>query len=109
MSWCSGNWRHQGTGSTPRRMGRRPGAKNYDAVVTDMIMPVVDGRELYRRIREMDEAMARRVVFMTGDTLSPETSKFIEDAGSQTLGKPFSEGDLRDILKKVQEQQHDKS
>jgi PAS domain S-box-containing protein len=77
--------------------------KDYDAIVTDLRMPGVDGSELYRRVKEMDESVARRVIFITGDSMSPETSKFLGDAGNQTLAKPFAGDSLLRAVQSVQE------
>ncbi len=46
---------------------------NYDCILLDLKMPGMSGQELYRRIQEIDEPLATRVVFITGDTVSLDT------------------------------------
>ncbi len=38
----------------------------YDAVITDVLMPIFDGVQLYRWLRGTRPRLAKRVVFMSG-------------------------------------------
>ena len=66
----------------------------FDAVVSDLRMPDLDGRALWRAIRERDRGLAQRFVFVTGDTLSPLASEFRSESGADGLDKPFTAADL---------------
>ncbi|MFO1222637.1 MAG: response regulator [Burkholderiaceae bacterium] len=66
----------------------------FDAVVSDLRMPDIDGRALWRAIRERDRTLAARFVFVTGDTLSPLASDFRRESGVEGLEKPFTPADL---------------
>ncbi|NQW23968.1 MAG: GAF domain-containing protein [SAR202 cluster bacterium] len=70
------------------------GQKRYECILMDVRMPGVGGKELYRRIREKDEELSKRVIFATGDTLNPETQEFLENTGNVWLGKPFTVEEL---------------
>ena len=76
------------------------GRKRYECILMDVRMPGVGGKELYRRIREKDQALAKRVIFATGDTLNPETQEFLESTGNPWLGKPFT---VEELEGKIQE------
>lgn len=65
------------------------GRKSFDLVITDIKMPRIDGRLLYEAIRRQSPELARRVIFATGDTLSRETNRFIENTGNPNLRKPI--------------------
>ncbi|MGB2695373.1 MAG: ATP-binding protein [Dehalococcoidia bacterium] len=80
--------------------------RRYDVIITDIKMPDMDGRELYQRLLEHDRAMAGRTIFITGDTVSPETRKFLQDVRNPCLAKPFRVRDVRDTITQVLEQ-HD--
>jgi two-component system NtrC family sensor kinase len=67
---------------------------HFDAVVSDLHMPDVDGAALWREIKARHPALARRMLFVTGDTLSPSVRQFLEDARCDSLAKPFQKGDL---------------
>lgn len=71
-------------------------AARFDAVVSDLRMPDMDGAALWRELRARWPALAQRVLFVTGDTLSPGAEAFLAEAGSASLDKPFSRSDLID-------------
>jgi two-component system NtrC family sensor kinase len=68
--------------------------KRYDVIVCDLKMPRVDGRMLYRAIAATTPALARRVIFVTGDVADAEAERFLEESGCRWLAKPFRLGDL---------------
>jgi two-component system NtrC family sensor kinase len=72
----------------------------YDAVICDLKMPRVDGMTLYRAIAAGTPALARRVIFVTGDVAGTDAERFLEDSGCRWLAKPFR---LADLLRAVRE------
>ena len=66
----------------------RPGA-SYDVVTLDVKMPDLSGVALWRRLMAYDSPLVDRVVFVTGDTVDPETNRFLEDTGRPVITKPF--------------------
>ena len=66
----------------------------YDAVICDLKMPRVDGMMLYRAIAAATPALARRVIFVTGDVAGTDAERFLDDTGCRWLAKPFRLGDL---------------
>ena len=74
--------------------------KTYDVVVCDLKMPRVDGMTLYRAIAAATPALARRVIFVTGDVAGTDAERFLEDSGCRWLAKPFR---LADLLRAVRE------
>ncbi|MEE8466560.1 MAG: hybrid sensor histidine kinase/response regulator [Dehalococcoidia bacterium] len=81
------------------------GRKRYECILMDMRMPGLGGKELYRRIKEKDEGLAKRVIFATGDTLNPETQEFLESTGNAWLGKPFTVSELEGRIQECLAQQ----
>ncbi len=71
-------------------------AARFDAVVSDLRMPDMDGATLWRELRARWPALARRVLFVTGDTLSAGAEAFLAEAGCASLDKPFARSDLVD-------------
>ena len=67
---------------------------HYDVIVCDIKMPHGDGRSLYRALLERDPARARRMIFITGDTVNPATSQFLASHQGHALAKPFAIGEL---------------
>jgi two-component system NtrC family sensor kinase len=77
--------------------------ERFDIVLTDMKMPGMDGADLYRSVRQRDPAQARRIIFITGDTVSPDTRAFLQRVPNPVLSKPFKIGPLREAIERVLE------
>jgi len=71
-----------------------------DLVFTDLMMPVMDGHELIRRIRQSSEARIRQlpVLVVTGDDETSARELAISEGASDFIAKPFSPDDLRHAL-----------
>jgi CheY-like chemotaxis protein len=68
----------------------RVAASPFDVIICDMRMPAMDGRALYEALQTAHPKLARRVVFMTGDTLAEDTEQFLSEVGAPTVPKPFT-------------------
>ena len=66
----------------------------FDAVVCDLRMPGMDGPGLWRLCCEQHPMLARRFVFVTGDTLSTGAREFLEETGCSCIEKPFAPPEL---------------
>jgi two-component system NtrC family sensor kinase len=66
----------------------------FDAIVSDLRMPDIDGAALWREVSVRQPMLAQRMLFVTGDTLSPGAKRFLADAGCGSLDKPFAKADL---------------
>jgi len=64
-------------------------ANDYDAIMTDLKMPGLDGQGLYERLCKIKPHMTRRFIFSTGDLANPRTQAFFQAAGCPYLSKPF--------------------
>ena len=76
----------------------RMAAEHYDVILTDMRMPDLDGRALYRQIQERWPDRAQRVVFVTGDTLASALREFVTETGRRVIEKPFLPSEVRRIV-----------
>lgn len=72
---------------------------DYRLVVSDVKMPGLDGPRLYSHLRYNRPGLERRVVFMTGDTSSPDTKMFLESAKVGYIAKPFDLAALRQLVR----------
>lgn len=66
----------------------------FDAIVSDLRMPGMDGAALWREVRQRHPSLARRMLFVTGDTLSAGASQFLDQTGCARLEKPFAKAEL---------------
>ncbi|MEE9381766.1 MAG: response regulator [Hyphomonadaceae bacterium] len=68
----------------------------FDLLLTDIVMPGLDGIELARRGAELDPAM--KIVFITGFAAVALSTGSPAPAGAKVLSKPFH---LREIVDEV--------
>ena len=66
----------------------------FDAIVSDLRMPDMDGAALWREVRRLQPRLAQRVLFVTGDTLSVDARQFLAETRCASLDKPFGKADL---------------
>jgi CheY-like chemotaxis protein len=76
-------------------------AGTYDLILSDIRMPDLDGPGLYWELERRDPCLLRRMIFLTGDTLSPGTREFLEKTRAPCLSKPFALSDVRDIVQRA--------
>jgi PAS domain S-box-containing protein len=65
-------------------------ARDYDAILSDLRMPVLDGRGLLAQLQAERPHLARRFVFVTGDTLGLGGEQELRNLGRPVLDKPFT-------------------
>jgi PAS domain S-box-containing protein len=63
-------------------------AAAYDVIVSDLRMPGMSGDELLSRLRERSGGIEQRLIFLTGDTASPEAVRILAGADVPILPKP---------------------
>jgi len=76
-------------------------ANDYDAILTDLKMPGLDGQGLYERLCKIKPQMARRFIFSTGDLANPRTQTLFQTAGCPYLSKPFKLEAVLSLLEQV--------
>jgi two-component system NtrC family sensor kinase len=82
------------TASSGRDALQQVAQQRFDLVVSDLRMPDTDGAGLWRALCTQQPALAQRMLFVTGDTLSQAASAFLADTGCLSLDKPFSRAEL---------------
>ena len=69
-------------------------AGSFDAIVCDVMMPGMNGWDVYRRIAAEFPGLERRVVFISGGTFTSELDEFLRTTANRCLSKPFKLDDL---------------
>lgn len=64
--------------------------QRFDVILCDIRMPDMDGPALWRLLKLEHPAQARRLIFITGDTLSASSEPFLRETGQPWLEKPFT-------------------
>jgi PAS domain S-box-containing protein len=62
----------------------------YDLFIIDLKLPRVSGMRLYEIMKERYPSSVEKVMFITGDAITPSTQKFLDSAGRPYLTKPFN-------------------
>jgi two-component system NtrC family sensor kinase len=69
-----------------------------EVILSDYRMPGIGGEGLFEWVRASRPELLSRLVFMSGDLLSPRTQAFLEAAARPILAKPFTLEALRAAL-----------
>lgn len=73
-------------------------AGRFDVLFSDLSMPEVSGRDLYRWLVAHRPALAARTVFMTGGAFSSDTRAFLAEVKNPQIGKPFTAGTAAKVI-----------
>jgi DNA-binding response OmpR family regulator len=76
---------------------------SYHLCLIDIRTPAMNGKELYQWLEEKHPALARHVVFTTGDVMGGEVQSFLEKAARPFLPKPFTPQELLTIMQSAEE------
>jgi two-component system NtrC family sensor kinase len=73
----------------------------YDVILCDMRMPDLDGPGFYRELQQRYPHLLSRIIFLTGDVLSPEAQAFFDQVDNARLEKPFRAQEVRRVIQQV--------
>src|SRR2546426_11645651 len=79
--------------------------RSYDAILSDLRMPELDGVGLYRELEQQHESLLLRLAFVSGTTEPPEYASFLERTGATVLSKPFAVADLHRLVQRLLQDQ----
>lgn len=71
---------------------------HYDAILMDIKMPVMDGLEATRRIRELDQDIP--IIAVTANAFDSDRAKALEAGCSDFISKPLKKINLEEALRK---------
>jgi signal transduction histidine kinase/CheY-like chemotaxis protein len=74
---------------------------NYDAVLSDLNMPDIDGRGVYDAIMARRPDLADRTGFLTGDTMGRQSQLFLGEVKRPYIEKPVSPKELRAFVTRL--------
>ncbi|HSW12685.1 MAG TPA: response regulator [Solimonas sp.] len=75
--------------------------RDYDLLLMDMQMPVMDGLEATRQIRALEDRPQPRIFAMSASVLDRERQACLDAGMDRHLAKPFRRHELESMLKEV--------
>jgi two-component system NtrC family sensor kinase len=75
--------------------------RRYGLVICDLKMPHLDGPGLFRALVRSASPMQHKLLFVTGDTMSPRTIEFLKSSGLPYLAKPFLVEELKAVVRQA--------
>jgi DNA-binding NtrC family response regulator len=76
-------------------------AQQFDVIVSDMKMPGVGGIDIFQFCLEKKPDLVKGLLIITGDSMSPDTQRFIEAYHIPCLIKPFDLTALTGAVKQL--------
>jgi two-component system cell cycle sensor histidine kinase/response regulator CckA len=71
----------------------------FDLIVSDLMMPEMNGIDFYEALRARHPRAAERVIFVTGGALGQQVGRFLGSVPNARLEKPFAAHDLRRAIR----------
>lgn len=71
---------------------------HYDVIVCDLMMPQITGMDVYAAARNLDPALADRIVFVTGGAFTEAARAFLQRTPNVRIEKPFDLKTLRNVV-----------
>ncbi len=73
----------------------------FDAIISDLRMPVMDGPALYEALERELPSYLNRIIYVTGDTLSSHVHDFLNAHAVPVVEKPYRLKDIRRALSEL--------
>lgn len=75
--------------------------EDFEAIISDVRMPELDGPSLFKFLEQHLAGAKNRVIFVTGDTSNQETMRFLGESGRPHLTKPVNLAKLLAVVEAV--------
>ncbi|MEG4838063.1 ATP-binding protein [Microcoleus sp. B9-D4] len=72
----------------------------FDLIITDLVMPVLDGFEMMRRIRNLSDYTDVAIIASSASVFATDQHKSLEGGANDFLGKPVQAEELFEMLQK---------
>jgi two-component system NtrC family sensor kinase len=70
----------------------------YDAIISDIRMPNMDGKQLFYEATQFEPGYQGRFVFMSGDLVRDATQAFVRTMTCPVMAKPFSLQQMHNLI-----------
>lgn len=83
--------------------------KPFDAIISDLRMPVMDGPTMYVELSKEMPEYTKKIIYVTGDTLSTHVHEFLSTTPVPVIEKPYRLVDVQTALVKLLKQNETQS
>jgi signal transduction histidine kinase len=73
--------------------------ERFDVILCDLMMPDMDGIELYQEVGRASTEQAERIVFVTGGAFTPRGQEFLSSVPNARVEKPFEVEALLQLIR----------
>ena len=80
-------------------LGMLRSAQQFDVILCDLTMPIVDGVDFYAEALRIAPDAARTILFITGGPFTARTRAFVAEFRSRCLTKPIDANELRRVVR----------
>jgi CheY-like chemotaxis protein len=74
--------------------------EQFDAIVSDLMMPGTSGVDLHAELRRIAPEQAERIIFLTGGVVSRRAQQFLESVANCWFEKPCNLQELRAAIRR---------
>ena len=74
--------------------------ETFDMILSDLMMPGMDGVDFFEKVLELSPDVAKRIVFMTGGALTAKSEVFLQTVSNMWIEKPFSNASLAAVIER---------
>jgi PAS domain S-box-containing protein len=74
---------------------------SFHAVLCDVMMPDLGGKDLYEAVRSGGTGLEQRFVFVSGGAFTPGAREFLARVPNTTLEKPFDEAAVKRVVREL--------
>jgi signal transduction histidine kinase/CheY-like chemotaxis protein len=79
-------------------LARLAKGERYDVILCDLMMPEMNGRQLFDELAKQMPELSRTVVFTTGGAFGSGAAEMLQGLENPCLEKPFDEGELNALV-----------
>jgi len=92
---------HVFTASDASKALRLLETESIDMIISDVRMPGMNGPDMYRIVKNVAPRFSRKILFITGDTLSSDVVTFFRESACPYMEKPLHPEELLSMVEKL--------